>query len=168
VVLRQLVLYAYSLFIWAVTACRFIRKGRRFARRRLNTILKGSSNALTIPDKHLNEIYLTVLRYSISPEYSDKEREEVCNILKYTLRSIVVLLLPLSAFLLSRLLHLPREDINRTFKDLYAILNIPKDLTQPLRLYYLSFCDFLLNKDRYRDFWVNKGKAYQILATGCL
>jgi hypothetical protein len=63
-------------------------------------------------DKHLNKIYLAVLKYSISLDYSKEEKEEVCDILKYTLRSIVVLLLPFSTSLLSRLLYLLREDVN--------------------------------------------------------
>jgi hypothetical protein len=36
VVLRQLVLYACGLFIWASTACRFIRDGKQVARKRLD------------------------------------------------------------------------------------------------------------------------------------
>jgi hypothetical protein len=75
VVLRQLVLYACGLFIWAATACRFIREGSRFARKRLDTILKGSSSAITAPEKHLNEIYLAVLKHSISLDYSEEEKE---------------------------------------------------------------------------------------------
>jgi hypothetical protein len=43
--LRQLVLNASGLFIWAATVCRFIREGKRFALKRLNTILEGSSVA---------------------------------------------------------------------------------------------------------------------------
>ncbi|KAH8650313.1 hypothetical protein BGZ60DRAFT_473956 [Tricladium varicosporioides] len=168
VVLRQLVLHACGLFIWAATACRFIREGKRFARKRLRTILKGSSSAITAPEKHLNEIYLAVLKHSLSAEYSDEEREEVYNILKYTLGSIVVLLSPLSTSSLSRLLHLPREDINRTFEDLHAILDIPKDPTRPLHLHHPSFRDFLLNKDRCGDFWVDEKEAHQILATSCI
>ncbi|CZR68823.1 related to WD40-repeat protein (notchless protein) [Phialocephala subalpina] len=168
VVLKQLVLYAYGLFIWAATACRFIREGKRFARKRLDTILKGSSGAITAPDKHLDEIYLTVLKHSISSGYSDEEIEEVCDILKHTLGSIVVLFSPLSASSLSRLLHLSREDINRTFEDLHAILNIPEDPTRQLRLHHPSFRDFLLNKDRCGDFWVDEKKAHQILATSCI
>jgi hypothetical protein len=168
VVLRQLLLHAYGLFIWAATACRFIREGKRFAHKRLDTILKGSGSAITAPDKHLDEIYLTVLKHSISSGYSDEEKEEVYNMLKHTLGSIVVLLSPLSASSLSRLLHLPREDINRTFEDLHAILDIPKDLTRPLRLHHPSFRDFLLNKDRCRDFWVDKMKAHQMLAASCI
>jgi hypothetical protein len=168
VVLRQLILYACGLFIWAATACRFIREGKRFAHRRLDTILKGSSSAITAPEKHLNEIYLAVLKHSISSEYSDEEKEEVYDMFKHTLGSIVVLLSPLSTSSLSRLLHLPRENVDRTFEDLYAILDIPEDPTRPLRLHHPSFRDFLLNKDRCREFWVDEKEAHQNLATGCI
>jgi hypothetical protein len=168
VVLKQLVLHACGLFIWAATACRFIREGKRFAPKRLDTILKGNSSAITAPDKHLDEIYFTVLKHSISSGYSGEEIEEVCDMLKHTLGSIVVLLSPLSASSLSRLLHLPKEDINRTFEDLYAILDIPKDPTQPLCIHHPSFRDFLLNKDRCGDFWVDEKKAHQVLATSCI
>ncbi len=168
VVLRQLVLRACGLFIWVATACRFIREGKQFAHKRLDTILKGSSNTITAPDKHLDEVYLTVLKHSISSEHSDQEREEVGAILKHTLGSIVVLFSPLSACSLSRLLRLPREDINRAFEDLHAILDIPKDPTRQLRLHHPSFRDFLLSKDRCRDFWVDEKEVNQILAISCI
>jgi hypothetical protein len=168
VALRQLVLYACGLFIWAATACRFIREGKRFARKRLDTILKGSSSTITAPEKHLNDIYLTVLRHSISLGYSDEEKEEVYDILKQTLGSIVVLFSPLSTSSVSRLLDHPREDVDRTLQDLYAILDISEDPTRPLRLHHPSFRDFLLNKDRCEDFWVDEKKAHQILAAGCI
>ena len=88
--------------------------------------------------------------------------------LKHTLRSIVVLLLPLSTSSLSRLLHLPREDVDRTFEDLYAIFDIPEDPTRPLRLHHPSFRDFLLNKDRCGEFWVDEKEAHQNLAARCI
>jgi hypothetical protein len=86
--------------------------------------------------------------------------------LRHTLGSIVVLFSPLSTLSLSRLLHLPKEDVDSTFNNLYTILDIPEDPARQLRLHHPSFRDFLLNKDRYRDFWVNKKEAHQILATG--
>jgi hypothetical protein len=168
VVLKQLVLHACGLFIWAATTCRFIREGKRFARTRLDTILKASSSAVTAPEKHLNEIYLAVLKHSISSEYSDEEKEYVWNMLKYTLGSIVVSLLPLSTSSLSRILNLPREVVDGTFEDLYAILDIPEDPTRPLHLHHPSFRDFLLNKDRCGDFWVDEKEAHRILAAGCI
>ncbi len=88
--------------------------------------------------------------------------------LKYTLGSLVVLLSPLSTSSLSRLLHLLKEDVNQTFEDLYAILDIPEDPTGPLRLHHPSFRDFLLNKDRYGEFWVDEKEAHQNLATRCI
>lgn len=168
VILEQLVLHACGLFIWAATACRFIREGKRFARKRLDTILKVSSSAITAPEKHLDEIYLAVLKHSISSEYSDEEKEEVYAMLKGTLGSIVVLLSPLSASSLSGLLHFSMGDINRTFEDLHAILDIPQDLTRQLRLHHPSFRDFLLNKDRCGEFWVDKQEAHQVLAARCI
>ncbi|KAH9203237.1 hypothetical protein DL95DRAFT_529729 [Leptodontidium sp. 2 PMI_412] len=166
-VLRQLVLYACGLFIWAATACRFIREGRRFARKKLDTILKGSSSAITAPEKHLNEIYLTVLKHSIS-DYSDEEKEDACDMLKHTVGSIVVLLSPLSTSSLSRLLRLPKEEVDQTFEDLHAILDIPEDPTYPIRLHHPSFRDFVLSKDRCGDFSVNEEQAHHTLATGCI
>ncbi|KUJ12749.1 uncharacterized protein LY89DRAFT_687710 [Mollisia scopiformis] len=168
VILRQLVCKSSGLFIWAATACRFIRDGRRFAPKRLDTILNGSSSTVTAPEKHLNEIYLAVIKHSISLDYSDEEQEEAYDMLKNTLGSVVVLLSPLSAFSLSRLLHLPREEVDQIFEDLYAILDIPEDPTYPIRLHHPSLRDFLLNKDRCEDFWVNEKEAHQILAAGCI
>jgi len=167
-VLRQLVLYANGLFIWASTTCRFIREGRRFARKRLDTILKASSSAVTAPEKHLNEIYLAVLKHSISSDYSDEEKEEAYNMLKYILGSTVVLLSPLSTSALSRLLQVSREEVDSTFNDLHAILDIPNDPIRPLRLHHPSFRDFLLSKDRCEDFWVDEKEAHQRLAISCI
>ena len=168
--LKQLVLNASGLFIWAATACRFIHEGKQFALNRLDTILKGSSSAVIAPEKHLNEIYITVLKHSISSDYTDEEKKELCGMLKHTLGSVVVLFSPLSAFSLSRLLYLPKGVVDRTLKDLHAILNIPEDQTRPLRLHHPSFRDFLFNEDRCGNssFWVEENQAHQNLAANCI
>ncbi|KAF1815014.1 hypothetical protein P152DRAFT_392310 [Eremomyces bilateralis CBS 781.70] len=168
--IKRLVQNASGLFIWAATACRFIQDGRRFTVKRLSTILDGSSNAATAPEKHLNEIYITVLRYSISPDYSDEEKEELYGMLRHTLGSIVLLLSPLSSSSLGRLIHLQTEDIDQTLDDLHAILDIPEDRRRPLRLHHPSFRDFLLDKNRCSNsnFWVNEKQAHGALATSCI
>jgi hypothetical protein len=97
----QLVQGASGLFIWAATACRFFRDGKRFAAKRLNTILSTNSNTIAAPEKHLNEIYVTVLKSSLPAVCTDEEREEHCDMLRYVVGSIVVLLSPLSAGSLS-------------------------------------------------------------------
>jgi hypothetical protein len=119
----------------------------------LDAVLKGSSGAVTAPEKHLNEIYATVLRHAIPTE--DAEREELFHMLRHILGSMVVLFSPLSAYSLSRLLQVTIQHVAQTLKGLHAILDIPEDQTRPLRLHHPSFRDFLLNKDRCGDFWVD-------------
>jgi hypothetical protein len=169
-IIIQLVQSASGLFIWAATACRFIRDGRRFAAKRLETILRSNGNtAIAAPEKHLNQIYETVLRSSFSADYTDEEKEEHCNMLRYVLGSIVVLSSPLSTLGLSALLHVTEESVRQTLEDLHAILNIPKDLAQPLQLHHPSFRDFLLSKDRCSDksFWVDESSTHKKLASRC-
>jgi hypothetical protein len=168
--IRCLIHNASGLFIWAATACRFIREGKQFAATRLDTILKSSGTAINAPEQHLNEIYITVLKHSISPSYMEEEKRKLYSMLRNVLGSIVILLSPLSAHSLSRLLKIPKEDINQTLDDLHAILYIPKDPTHPLRLHHPSFHDFLLNKGRCKDpnFQVDDEQAHRKLAASCI
>jgi hypothetical protein len=116
----------------------------------------------------LSEISITVLKHSISLNYTDKEKEELGKMLTYTLGSIVTLLSPLSTLSWSKILHLQEEDINQALEDLHTILDIPKDPTHLFRLHHPSFRDFLLNKDLCGDFWVDEKQAYHTLAAGCI
>jgi hypothetical protein len=46
------------------TACRFIREGKRVAMKRLTLVLEGGNSTVIEPEKHLNKIYLTILKHS--------------------------------------------------------------------------------------------------------
>jgi hypothetical protein len=172
--LSMLVQRASGLFIWAATACRFIEEGgkRRLIKSRLSAILEvnGSDAQLSGPEEHLNGIYNTVLSFSIPDKCSTLEKEQLLRDLKVVLGSIVVLLSPLSIPSLSRLVNLPREDVDDSLDSLHAILNIPKVNTLPLRLHHPSFRDFLLDSKRCTDerFWVDEKEAHQRLATHCI
>jgi hypothetical protein len=159
-----------GLFIWAATACRFIREGKRFAVRRLGTILKGNSSDIIVPEKHFNEIYITVLKHSISTDYTNEEKKELCGMLRMTLGNVVILLFPLSASSLNTLLHLLKKHVDQTLNNLHAILDIPKDQIRPLRLHHPLFRDFLLNKDRCTDlnFQVDTKQAHRTMADRCI
>ncbi|KAF2192389.1 HET-domain-containing protein [Zopfia rhizophila CBS 207.26] len=168
--IERLVQSANGLFIWAATACRFIREGKQFARKRLATILEGSSTLVISPEKYLDEIYITVLSHSMSNDFTDEEREELYSMLRHILGSITILFSPLSANSLSKLLHATKEDLDQTLEDLHAILDIPKNRDLPLRLHHPSFRDFLLDKERCGDanFWVDKKQAHRTLAASCI
>ncbi|CAN9171766.1 unnamed protein product, partial [Alternaria alternata] len=167
-ILVQLVQSACGLFIWAATACRFVRDGKRFAAQRLETILRNDGRATAAPEKHLDEIYTTVLENSIQ-EYTDEEREEQCREIRYILGSIVALFSPLSAQSLDQLLDVA-EEVRPTLEDLHAILDIPNDQSRPIRLHHPSFRDFLLDRKRCSDdrFWVDERSTHEKLARRCL
>lgn len=168
-IVRQLVHVACGLFIWAATACRFIREGKRFATKRLHMILKDSGSAVTEPERHLDEIYTTVLRNSISPNYTDEERKDLYCQLRCILGSIVLLFSPLSVPSLQKLLH-TTEGIDQTLEDLHSVIDIPKDNTHALRLHHPSFRDFLLSKGRCQEpaLWVDEKQAHEVLTDNCI
>ena len=168
-VISLLVQKASGLFIWAATACRFIREGRRFVQQRLDMMLQGDKSVAT-PENHLNEIYRTVLKTSVHQYYTEQEKEDLYNTLREILGSIVILSSPLSAHALTTLLHIPKQDVDQTLEDLQSILDIPEDQTRPLCLHHPSFRDFLLNKSRCNDlhFWVDERQAHRTLAENCI
>ncbi|GAB7336907.1 hypothetical protein MBLNU13_g01183t2 [Cladosporium sp. NU13] len=142
-----MVQHAQGLFIWAATACKFIRD-----------------------ERHLDVIYTTVLYASISGTYSREEQKEAYDYLRLILGSIVVLFSELSVEALSKLLNLPSEDISDTIAELHSILDIPEELSRPLRLHHDAFRGFLLDATRCKDheMIVNEQQAHLKLAKGCL
>jgi hypothetical protein len=166
--IEHLVQSASGLFIWAATAYRFIREGKRFAGDRLSVILQDNTSK-TKPEEKLNEIYNTVLANSIGDQFTDREKEEQYEMLRTTLGTIVILFSLLSIVSLARLLQIPKETIDQSLEDLHAILDIPKDQDR-IRLHHPSFRDFLLDKQRCGDqhFWVDGKETHHALAESCL
>jgi hypothetical protein len=169
-IIERLVQNSSGLFIWAATACRFIREGKILAPRRLDIILERSSTTINAPEKHLNDIYTTVLGHCIPTDYSDSEKEELQHLLKSLLGSIVLLLAPLGAKSLSNLLGTTQDHIHRTLDDLHAIMHIPEESALPLRLHHPSFRDFLLDERRSGDssIWVDEEQMHKELAAKCV
>lgn len=168
-VIKRLVEISGGLFIWASTACLFIREGRRLAMKRIAALINGRGSDAG-PQKQLDEIYTTVLRGSISGDYNDREKSEVYEILREVLGSIVVLFSPLSMDSLSHLLPLSSSDINETLADLHTIFNIPSQPNRPIRLHHPTFRDFILNADRCSDatFRVSEKQAHKAMGDNCI
>jgi hypothetical protein len=168
-VICSLVQKASGLFIWAATAYRFLRQGL-IVEERLRILLEGDSyDGVLTPDMHLDSIYVTVLRASVQGNYSAQERQQYFATLKVVIGSIVILFSPLSVKGLSNVLLFQKRRVDRILRDLHAILAIPTDDEQPLRLHHPSFRDFLLDKKRCNDvFCVDEELAHQHLASMCL
>ncbi|KAF2402691.1 purine and uridine phosphorylase, partial [Trichodelitschia bisporula] len=166
----SLVRNASGLFIWAETACRFVEQGRILAPKKLGFILDQNPSTVKGPEQHLDEIYATVLRQSLT-NYEGDDAEEVRSTLKELLGGIVILFDSLSIPSLSRLLG---QNVGQALGDLHAILDIPKDIRKEpgdaLRLHHPSFRDFLLNPGRSgkTGLWVDEEGAHRALATKCI
>jgi hypothetical protein len=188
-VIKKLVRTADNLFIWAATACRFVREGKMFAADRLSLILKEDlvdtsiADSITddssidgsniedfaiAPEEHLNVLYTTVLEHS-ARKYPPENRKALYKGMRKTLGGIILLFSPLSALSLAKLLNLQGEIVPQTLDDLHSILEIPKDPARPLRLLHPSFRDFLLTKERCsKHFYVDERLLHQALAAGCI
>jgi hypothetical protein len=167
--IKAIVQHAAGLFIWAATACLYIKDGGRFTKKRLCAILNGNVSS-TAPETGLDGIYLTVLKGSARPNFDETEQSEHCSMLREVLGAIVILFSSLSVTSLTRLLSIPKEDIDESLEDLHAILDIRKEEEDSIRLHHPSFRDFLLNKERCHDvrFWVDERKAHELLVDGCI
>jgi hypothetical protein len=163
--------YAQGLFIWAATACRFIRigKSKKVAVERLQTLLDRSVSTLSEPERYLDKLYTTVLCASTPEKYSEEEKNVAYSDLRLVLGSIVILFSALSVEALSKLLGLPSDDTLETVAELHSILDIPEKHDHPLRLHHDSFRSFLLDENRCKEraMIVNEQQAHSQLAKGC-
>jgi ABC-type oligopeptide transport system ATPase subunit len=168
-IIKKLVEISGGLFIWASTACRYIREGRRLAARRISTLINGHCSGMG-PEKQLDQIYTTVLRATVEQDYSDEEKKELYGLLRDVLGSITILFSPLSVSSLSNLIPTSSSDITETLADLHTIFQIPDQMDRVIRSHHPTFRDFLFNQERCSDlnFWVDEKQAHKTMAENCI
>ncbi len=170
-VLRRLVTSADGLFVWAATACRYIKEGGPYARRRLGTIVEQRDlAAATGPERKLDEIYTSVLCNAIREDWTVDEGGQFCHLLNEVLGTIAVVFSSLSAPSLARLLYRSETEVLDALCDLHSILDIPKHRSAPIRPQHLSVREYLLSHQRCTDtrFRVDEGQAHTRVARQCL
>jgi hypothetical protein len=160
---------ACGLFIWAATACRFIKNGKRVASQRLSLILEGGKSSRN-PEEELDHIYTKILSDSISGDYDEDEKDELFELFRKIVGAIVILFNPLSTAALSELLDTPGPPIKQTLSDLHSVLDVPENSVYLIRLLHPSFRDFLLSKERCHNpqLWVDEKQVHLGLAESCL
>jgi hypothetical protein len=157
------------LFIYAATACRFIRSSIVHPDHRLSIVLEGKS-AKQSPTHELNEMYGKVLKYSVIESCDNCEKNERSEIFTKIVGSIVILSDSLSAAGLAKLLHVPLTEMNRISRLFHTVLDASGSKDSPIRLLHPSFRDFLLDEERCPDdqFRINSEKAHSNLTKCCL
>ncbi|KAN0087272.1 WD40-repeat-containing domain protein [Elaphomyces granulatus] len=159
------------LFIHAATVCRFIRDGGQLADERLSLLITAGNSQFK-PEKELDQMYTTVLTYSLNSkapldlDETTRVRELFCHIIG----SIVVLFDAMSPDDLAMILTEPKEKIVAMLNCLRSVLDVPEQENRLIRLLHPSFRDFLLDPARCLNntFSIDAKDAHGNLFSCCL
>ena len=151
-------------FIFAATVIRFIDLDRRIPTTQLQLILDicgsvDSSSFATNPFALLDELYGHVLK-------SSEETERAISILG-AIFYLHEKQMPSLDFL-QALLRLEPEDITMIFWDLHSIVHIPVSDHSPIRFYHASLRDFLMDRHRSGNLYIDGSKAHSFLLKMCI
>jgi len=169
VTIQKLVQKSCGLFIYAATACRFIREEPQLTAERLSN-LTATERMPARPEKELDLIYTTILEYSLNIRLDPNEMATIQELFHRIVGSIVVLFDALSPASLGMILAESEGKIASTLGSLHSLLDVPEQAGRPIRLLHPSFRDFLLDPHRCRStrFSIDSKKAHGHLFNCCL
>ncbi|KAI1174792.1 vegetative incompatibility protein HET-E-1 [Nemania sp. FL0916] len=162
-----LVRKAYPLFIVAATICRFLDPTRSNPDDQLRKLL--NSQTIGQASDQLASTYLPVLDQLIFDQ-PDVTKQHILETFRDIVGTIILLARPVSARTLSQILQISLPDIQNQLKLLHSVLAIPSTSDDPIRIFHLSFRDFLLDRSRQNthEFWINEQFSHKNLAARCI
>ncbi|EAU29371.1 conserved hypothetical protein [Aspergillus terreus NIH2624] len=153
------------LFISAATLCRFVGDANWSPQQRLNAILEDQA----IYVSKMDNTYFPVLNQLLVGQDA-WELRRLIEEFQEVVGVIILLFTPLSVGAISSLLGIGKDDVQNRLRPFHSVLRVPDDTETPVRLFHLSFRDFLLNpqtKDS-SQFWIDGRKVHQVLITRCV
>ena len=117
---------ANGLFIYAATACRFIRSSKYSPpENQLALLLRGSTTSKS-PDGMLDKIYTQVLEQSVVGDSDVQEREELAKMFREIVGPIVILFDILTPTSLAKLIDRSEREVLTVLGNLHSVLDIPR------------------------------------------
>jgi hypothetical protein len=165
--IRLLTERAVPLFIFAATACRFISE-RQLGNpeKQLRRVLEYQAEGTAA---QLDFTYRPVLAQLFSSNCSKTNEHQVVLEFQLVVGTIINLLDPLSASALSHLLDVDQDIIDDKLDLLHSVLDVPSSQDSPIRMFHLSFRDYLMSPEtREHQFWVDEKKSARGLVKDCL
>jgi hypothetical protein len=162
--IQALVSLAVPLFIFAFTVCRYISDSR--PQERLDKVLQQRKHGSL---DGLERTYIPILDQLLVDQNARNQNRIIDNF-RQLVGPIILVADPLSARSLSRLLGISVGEVGERLKHLHSVLDIPPDPDRRIRLFHLSFRDFLVDPEE-RDtnrFWVDERQTHGKLANQCL
>ncbi|KAK0632942.1 hypothetical protein B0T14DRAFT_542129 [Immersiella caudata] len=168
-VIRILTQMAVPLFIFAATVCRFVEDSAwSDPANQLEKILQHQTKTNGSELDKLNTTYLPILN-QLTAGRMDPQRSRLLNEFRGVVGPIVLLAQPLSMSSLARLLNISSTAIYGRLNSLHSVLDIPSQIDAPVRLFHLSFRDFLVDATkRAKEFWIDETQYHKTLADRCI
>jgi DNA polymerase III delta prime subunit len=158
-VLNQLTTQAAGLFIWAETVVKFVRKD--LYESQLELVLRGDIGE----ENHVAELYEKIIKFSF-PKPSD----DVRNIFKLVVSTIVLAKAPLRIDDVAKILEKKRSEVDLILSRLSSVIS-GRSTDQCLRIGHLSFTQFICDSKRGSkpDQWfvIDRDTGSQELAMAC-
>ncbi|GAQ46649.1 WD-repeat protein [Aspergillus tubingensis] len=156
---------AQGLFLWAATACQYVRDARnhQIIRQRLRDIEQKSREKGT-PTEQLYQIYTSVLDGSVNESWSEKEKATYWNSISRVLWVPKHILGSLPRSVSGKLI---RVDIDSMLEDLHSIVDVPEDGDKPINFLHISFAGYL-GQLGHPDLQLTRKQSHCMLADACL
>ncbi|KAK4096622.1 hypothetical protein N658DRAFT_519096 [Parathielavia hyrcaniae] len=169
-VIRTLAQMAVPLFIFAATVCRFVEDSAwSNPAGQLEKVLQYQKKTHDSELDKLDATYLPVLNQLIDGRTNDTQRSRLLADFRDVVGPIVLLAQPLTVSSLAQLLNFSREAIYGRLNSLHSVLSIPSKIDSPVRLFHLSFRDFLVDPTkRAKEFWIDESKHHRTLTDRCI
>ncbi|KAH6883946.1 vegetative incompatibility protein HET-E-1 [Thelonectria olida] len=169
-IVQDLVQMAVPLFIFAATICRFIEdQAWSDPAGQLAKVLQYQSSTQQSEIDKLDATYRPILDQLVVGR-SEVAKKSLVKEFRTVVGSIMLLAEALSTPSLAGLLDIPGYVIDRRLVSLHSILSVPASAESPVRMFHLSFRDFLVDPEK-RDtnpFWVDERATHERIANKCL
>jgi hypothetical protein len=167
--IKTITTMADSSFIFAATVCRFILQRPFTPEVRLQKFLNNP--AMTSASK-MDQTYRPILESLLTGQEED-DSETLVQEFRDIVGVIVLLYAPLSVNALAKLLDRSKDDIVNLLDSFHSVLSVPSDQDLPVRIFHLSFRDYLLDdshkkKEGIFRFWVDHSEKHPQIANQCL
>ncbi|KAL7802847.1 putative wd40 protein [Trichoderma afarasin] len=162
--IQTLVTMSVPLFIFAATVCRMLQDHDLVPEEALEDVFKYKAE-----ESKLDAVYLPILN-RLHSKYNEHRRQKQFKQVQELISTILLLENPLSIISLSDLVGIPTATIKIRLSSLHSVLHVPVDETVPVRLFHLSFRDFLLDRETREKtaLWIDEKETHRRLTTQCL
>ncbi|KAK4107740.1 WD domain-containing protein, partial [Canariomyces notabilis] len=160
---------AVPLFIFAATVCRFVEDPVwSDPAGQLEKVLQYQRKTHDSELDKLDATYLPILN-QLTAGRAEPQRGRLLAEFRDVVGPIVLLAQPLSVSSLARLLIISPKAIYGRLNSLHSVLRISPEIDAPVRLFHLSFRDFLFDPTkRAEEFWIDEIQHHRTLVDRCI